>query len=81
MDLKYPFVHLQCVRILLSLYQSLPAVMSPPPLLSVTVKERVPIIVTVNTTSEAEFAVTTPDLHVKGGLSPPWLDSDCSFDL
>lgn len=51
-------------------YQSLPAVMSPPPLLSVTVKERVPIIVTVNTTTDAGFAVTTPDLHVKDGLRP-----------
>lgn len=45
--------------------------MSPPPLLSVTVKERLPIIVTVNTTTDAEFAVTTPDLHVKDGPPPP----------
>lgn len=45
--------------------------MSPPPLLSVTVTEWVPIIVTVNMTTDAEFAVTTPDLRMKDGLSPP----------
>lgn len=39
--------------------------MSPPPLLSVTVKERVPISVTVNMTTDAEFAVTTLDLRMK----------------
>lgn len=50
-------------------YQPFPAVMSPPPLLSVTVKERVPIIITMNTTIDAEIAVT-PDLHVKDGLNP-----------
>lgn len=69
-------------------HQSLPAVMSPPPLLSVTVKERVPIMVTVNTTTDAEIAVTTPDLHMKDGPSPPplpspstWLKSEHSSDL
>lgn len=52
-------------------YQSLPAVMSLPPLLSVTVTEWVPIIVTVNMTTDAAFAVTTPDLRMKDGLRAP----------
>lgn len=73
MELKYPSVHLQRVHPSLPalLYQSLPAVMSPPPLLSVTVKERVPIIVTVNTTTDAGIAVTTPDLTSEGWAPPP----------